>query len=157
MTVSPDVCLTRLKADFEAAFVASEGGDGTANTIYGHRTNPGGKTRVGVSLAYDGRSPAGGGSAAGGAWPVYKMIAMIGVTMDTDESGRISEAELAAADAALIAIEEAIYAQLGKGGPSYYNEYWNKVQFVDDSQLPPLFSNMPTVRYGFIPFRLIMR
>ncbi len=157
MTVSPATCLTRLKSDFEAAFVASEGGDGSANTVYGYRTNPGGKTRVGISLAYDGRSPAGGGSSTNGAWPVYKMIAMVGVVMDSSESGRISETELAAADAALIAIEEAIYAQLGKGGDSYENEYWMKVQFVEESQLPPLFSNMPTVRYGFIPFRLIMR
>ena len=157
MTVSPSVCLARLKSDFEAAFVASEGGDGTANTIYGHRTNPGGKTRVGISIAYDGRSPAGGGSSTGGAWPIYKIIAIVGVTMDSNESGRISETELAAADAALIAIEEAIYAQLGKGGDSYENEYWHMVQFSEESQLPPLFSNMPTVRYGFVPFRLKMR
>ena len=156
MTVSPAVCLTRLKADFEAAFVASEGGDGSANTVYGYRTNPGGKTRVGISLAYDGRSPNGGGSTAG-SFPAYKMIAMIGVSMDTDANGGISETELAAADAALIAIETAILAQLGKGGGSYKNEYWNAVQFVEDSQLPPLFSNMPSVRFGFIPFRLLMK
>lgn len=156
MTVSPDVCLERLKADFEAAFVASEGGDGSANTVYGYRTNPGGKTRVGISLAYDGRSPNGGG-ATSGSFPVYKFIAMIGVAMDTDANGGISEIELAAADAALIAIETAIFAQLGKGGGSNRNEYWNQVQVVEDSQLPPLFSNMPSVRFGFIPFRLLMK
>lgn len=155
MSVDPDVCLTRLKADFEAAFVASEGGDGSANTVYGYRTNPGGKTRVGIALAYDGRTPNGG--ATGGSFPAYKFIALVGVTMDTNENGGISEAELAAADAALIAIETAIYAQLDKGGGSYRNEYWNKVQFVEDSELPPLFSNMPSVRFGFIPFRLLMK
>lgn len=155
MTVSPDVCLARLKTDFEAAFVASEGGDGSANTVYGYRTNPGGKTRVGIALAYDGRAL--NSTTTGGDYPAYKFIALIGVTMDTSESGGISEAELAAADADLIAIETAIYAQLGKGGGSNRNEYWNKVQFVQDSELPPLFSNMPSVRYGFVPFRLLMK
>lgn len=157
MTAAISTVLARLKSDFEDAFVTSEGGDGSANTVYGYRTNPGNKTRVTISLSYQGRVPTGSGRTASGDSPTFKILAGVGVTMDTDESGHISESELAAADAALNAIEDGIYVLLGKGGLSNRNEYWLKVELVEDSQRPPQFPDMPNVRIGLIPFRLLMK
>ncbi len=157
MTASIDTVLGRLKSDFETALVASGGGDGSANTIYGYRTNPGNKTRVAISLSYQGRVPTGGGRTTGGNSPTFKILAAVGVTMDTGEDGRISEAELAEADAALNVIEDRIYALVGKGGSSNRNEYWLGVELVEDSERPPQFPDMPNVRIGLIPFRLKMK
>lgn len=157
MTASIATVLTQLKTDFEAAFVATEGGDGSANTVYGYRTNPGNKTPVAISLSYQGRVPGGSERTASGNSPLFKILAAVGVTMDTDESGYISEGELAAADAALNSIEDGIYTLIGKGGSSNRNAYWMNVELVEDSQRPPQFPDMPNVRIGLIPFRLRMK
>lgn len=139
MTATIQECLNHLQSELEMALV-----DTYTKAVYAYRKFPD-ALDVELSLSYQGGAPA--GSTSGGSHVrFYDVTAVIGAASDG------SEASLAAAEAALNALENAIYDQLT--GDLRRTVNWEKVSFPAQSVRPPSFVDAPTLRYGEIPFRL---
>lgn len=154
MSATINQCLEQLKSDLETAFVAGSGGDGSVNDVRDYRTWPG-LLDVTISLSYQGGAPQ--NSVTAGDRHYYDVLAVIGVQMDTDVSGNVTETELRAADRALNAIENGIYDLVDKGGAASRNNYWMRVSFYQRSERPPQFDEMPETRIGLMYLRLHLK
>lgn len=140
-------CLAQLKTLFDAALV-----DTYAKKVYDYRTLPN-KLSPAVSLSFQGEQPA--GSTTGGQYGAYDITAVIGAQVD--ESNADPEAALRAAEQALNTLEQQIVALLGKEGAAYRTDYWLKVDRRDfPTTRPPSPIEIPNLRWGNIPFRLIL-
>lgn len=149
MATTPTIndCLDQLKTLFDTALV-----DTYAKKIYDYRTLPN-KLSPAVSLSYQGEHLA--GSTLGGQYGAYDITAVIGALVD--ESNADPEAALRDAERALNTLEQQITALLSKEGAAYQTDYWLKVDRRDfPTTRPPSPFEIPGLRWGNIPFRLIL-
>lgn len=140
-------CLAQLKTLFDTALVSTY-----AKKVYDYRTLPN-KLSPAVSLSYQGEHDA--GSTTGGTYGAYDITAVIGALVD--ESNADPEDALRDAEQALNTLEQQITALLSKEGAAYSTDYWLKINRVDlPTTRPPSPFEIPGLRWGNIPFRLIL-
>lgn len=139
-------CLAHLKTLMDAALV-----DTYAKKVRDYRTLPN-KLTVEVSLSFQGEQPV--GSTLGGTYGAYDITAVIGAQVD--ESNTDPEAALRDAEQALNDLEYQLIALLSKEGAAYRTDYWLKVVRDLPSTRPPSPFEIPNLRWGNVPFRLIL-
>lgn len=141
-----NTCLAHLKTLFDTALVSTY-----AKKVYDYRTLPNKLSPV-VSLSYQGEQLA--DSTLGGAYGAYDITAVI--FAQVDESNADPEDALRDAEQALNTLENQIIGLLGKEGAAYRTDYWLKVVRDLPTTRPPSPFEIPNLRWGNIPFRLIL-